>query len=83
MTTLSRIVLGCSYMIALVLAVAWMIGALRGVDTDAGASIIVALAVVVLCGLGVGLASLRLSTNRHSRVKLPHLGHRNGKPRPY
>jgi hypothetical protein len=83
MAMLSRIVLGCSYMIALVLAVAWMVGALRGVDTEAGGSIVVALAAVTLCGLGVGLASRRFGAQRRSRAKLPDLGRSGEKPKRY
>jgi hypothetical protein len=83
MAMLSRIVLGCSYMIALVLAVAWMVGALRGVDADTGGSIVVALAAVAFCGLGVGLLSRRLSANPRSRAGLPDLGHGGERPRHY
>ena len=82
MAMLSRIVLGCSYMIALVLAVAWMIGALRSVDTDSGGSIIVALAAVAFCGFGVGL-SRRPNANPRSPVQRSDRGRGGEKSRPY
>jgi uncharacterized membrane-anchored protein YitT (DUF2179 family) len=73
MPMLSRIAVRCSYMIALVLAVAWVIGALRDIDTHAGGPIIAALTGVVLCGLGLGLIFLRLSS--FGAAKLPDPGH--------
>lgn len=80
MEVLSRIILGCSYMVALVLAIAWTVGALSNIDTGASGLIVLALAGVVTCGVCVGLVSLRRSVNRRDRVASPEFGHHADKP---
>ena len=74
MRLLSQIAVGCSYMVALVLVIGWATGALRDIDTSASWSVIVALACVVICGLGTGLVSFLLNVGRQGQADLSDLG---------
>ena len=80
MEILPRIILGSSYMVGLVLAIAWTIGALSNIDSGVSGLIVLSLAGVVACGVAVGLASLRISTSRRSRVERPGRRLRADKP---
>lgn len=75
MGMLTRIILVCSYMVGLVLVIAWTIAALSDIDASTSRSIILALASVVTCGVGVGLVSLKLSASRRDRAKPAGIDH--------
>jgi hypothetical protein len=74
MEAVSRVILGCSYMVALVLTIAWAIGALSNIDSGAS-GIVFALAGIVTCGVGIGLLSHRLSAGRRDHAEQSDRGH--------
>jgi hypothetical protein len=71
MRLLSQLVVGCSYSIAMVLAVAWMMVAFGDIDLRASDPIILALSGVAICGLGIGFLSLLLGSNRSDPNEAP------------
>jgi hypothetical protein len=74
MRLLSQVVVGCSYAIAIVLAVAWLIVAFG--DIDLRARLIMAVSGAGICGIGIGILSLLLGRNRRDPNQAPgHTSH--------